>query len=74
MEAGEYTNSFNDYDIFRVTGPSWGESTGHRWIPLTNTSDTVHWYFLWSAPEETAEQTIQTLVICDAIVPILTSL
>ena len=21
-------------DIFRVTGPLWGESTGHRWIPL----------------------------------------
>ena len=22
-------------NIFRVTGPLWGESTGHRWIPLT---------------------------------------
>ena len=23
---------------FRVTGPLWGESTGHRWIPLTKAS------------------------------------
>ena len=21
--------------IFRITGPLWGQSTGHRWIPLT---------------------------------------
>ena len=21
---------------FRITGPLWGESTGYRWIPLTN--------------------------------------
>ena len=25
---------------FRVTGPLWGESTGHQWIPLTKASDT----------------------------------
>ena len=25
--------------IFRVTGPLWGESTGHRWIPFTKASD-----------------------------------
>ena len=30
--------------------------------------------FLWSAPEQTAEQTIETLVIWDAIVVIMTSL
>ena len=23
-------------NIFRVTGPLWGEFTGHRWIPLTS--------------------------------------
>ena len=33
---------------FRVTGPSWGESIGHWWIPLTKASDTESWYFLWS--------------------------
>ena len=39
----EYTG-LHDYVIkwkhFRVTGPLWGESTGHRGIPLTKASDT----------------------------------
>ena len=35
-------------NIFRVTGPLCGEFTSHRWIPLTKTSDTELWYFLWS--------------------------
>ena len=48
-------------NIFRVTGPLWGESADHRWIPLTKTSDAELWYFLWSAPEQTAEQTIEDL-------------
>ena len=61
-------------NIFRVTGPLWGESTGHRWIPLTRGSDAGLWCFLWSAPEQTAEQTIETLVIWDAIALIMTSL
>ena len=26
-------------DIFSVTGPLWGESTSHQWIPLTKASD-----------------------------------
>ena len=26
-------------NIFRVTGPLWGEITGHQWIPLTKASD-----------------------------------
>ena len=26
-------------NIFRVTGPLWGEFTGHRWIPHTKASD-----------------------------------
>ena len=43
-------------DIFRVTGPFSGESTGHRWIPLTNASDAEFWCLLWCAPEQTAEQ------------------
>ena len=33
-------------NIFRVTGPLWGESTGHRWIPFTKASDTELWCFL----------------------------
>ena len=37
--------------IFRVTGTLWGESTDHRWIPLTKASDAELWCFLRSAPE-----------------------
>ena len=66
--------SSND-NIFRVTGPLWGESTGHRWIPLTKkASDAELWCFLWSAPEQTVEKTIETPVIWDAIALIMTSL
>ena len=42
-------------NIIRVTGPLCGEFTGHRWIPLTKTSDAELWYFLWSASEQTLE-------------------
>ena len=42
-------------NIFRVTGPLWGESTGHRWIPPTKASDAELWCFLWCAPEQTVE-------------------
>ena len=61
-------------NISRVTGPLWGEFIGHRWIPLTNASDTELWCLLWSAPEQTIEQTIETLVIWDAIVLIMASM
>ena len=60
-------------NIFHVTGPLWGESTGHRWIPLTKASDVECWSFLWSAPEQTVGQTIEMLVI-DAIMLIMMSL
>ena len=33
-------------NIFRVTGPLWGELTGHRWIPLTTASYAELWCFL----------------------------
>ena len=65
--------SWNE-NIFRVTGPLCGESTGHRWIPLVKASDAELWCFLWSVPEQTVEQTIETTVIRDAIVLIITSL
>ena len=38
-------------NIFRVTGPSCGEFTGHRWIPRTKASNAELWCFLWYAPE-----------------------
>ena len=34
-------------NIFRVTGPLWGESTGDRWIPLTKASDAELWWFFF---------------------------
>ena len=37
-------------NIFRVTGPLWGEFIGHWWIPLTKASDAKLWCFLWFAP------------------------
>ena len=61
-------------NIFRVTDPLWGESTGDRWITLTTASDAELWCFLWSAPEQTAEQTIETPEIWDAITLIMTPL
>ena len=53
-------------NIFHVTGPLWGDSTGHRWIPLTKSSDAELWFFL-AAPQQRVEQTIQTHVIWDTI-------
>ena len=61
-------------NIFSVTGPLWGESTSHQWIPITKASDGELWCFLWSTPEQTAEQTTKTPVIWDAIALIMTSL
>ena len=57
----------------RVTGSLWRESTGHRWIPLTKASNTELWCLIWSAPEQTVEQTFETPVIRDAIALIMRS-
>ena len=59
-------------NIFRVTGPLWRKSTGHRWIPFTKASDAELWCFLWPAPEQTAEKMIETPVIWDAIAFVMT--
>ena len=60
-------------NIFRVTGLLWGETTGDWWISLTKAGDDELWYFLWRAPQQTIEQTIETPVIWDAIALIMTS-
>ena len=60
-------------NIFRVTGPLWGESIDDRWIPLTKASDVELWCFL-SMPEQTVEQTLETPVIWDATALNMTSL
>ena len=41
-------------------------------IRQTKTSVAELWCFLWSSPEQTVEQTIETPVIWDAIAPIMT--
>ena len=64
----------SDGNILRVTGPVCGEFSGHRWIPLTKASDADLWCFLWFAPKQTAEKTIDTLVIWNANALIMTSL
>ena len=61
-------------NLFRATGPLWGESTGHRWIPLTKASDTELWRFLWCAPEQKIEQTVEMPVIWDVMALIVTLL
>ena len=42
-----------------------------QWIPRTKASDTELWCILWSAPEQTVEWTIETLVIWEKIVLIM---
>ena len=71
--VGDMMTSSNG-NIFRVTGPLWEEYIGYRWIPLTKASDAELWCFLWSAPEQTIEQTIESHVIWKEIALIVTSL
>ena len=66
--------SCNGNFFFRVTGLLCGEFTGQRWIPPTKASDVALWCFLWSAPQATAGQTVETSVIGDAIAPVMMSL
>ena len=72
-------NSFHDDVIkwkhFPRYWPFVRGTTGHRWVvSLTKASDTELLYFLWSAPEQTVEQTIEMSVTWDAIALIMTSL
>ena len=72
-----YTHTHDDvteWKYFRVNGTLWGESTGHRWLPLTKASDAESWCFLWSAPEQMVQETIDTSLIWDAIALIMTPL
>ena len=61
-------------NVFRVAEPLWRESTGHRCIPLSKVVTGSFDCFLWSAPEQTVEKTIETSLIYDAITLIMTSL
>ena len=48
---GKYHNDVIKWELFRDTGTLCGGFTGHRWIPLTKSSDAELWCFLWSMPE-----------------------
>ena len=61
------TMTSSNGSIFCVTGPLWGEFTGHRWIPVTKASNAELWCFLWFTPEQTVAQTIDTPVIWDPL-------
>ena len=61
-------------NIFLVTGPLWGESTGHQWIPLTKAINTELWGFLRTVPQQMIEKTIEMRVIWGVIMLIMTSL
>ena len=69
---------FHDHIIkwkhFPPYGPLWGESTDHWWIPLTKASNVEIWCVLWCMPEQMVDQTVERLVILDAVVLIMTSL
>ena len=43
LTASWLTMTSSNENIFRVTGPLWGESTGHRWIPFTKTRNVELW-------------------------------
>ena len=71
---GQCMMTSSNGNVFRATGPLWGESTSDRWIRLTKASDAELWCFLWSPPEHTIEQPNETQVIWEAILLIITSL
>ena len=45
MLFGLHMMTLSNGNIFRVTGPLWGEFTGDWWIPLTKAIDAVLWCF-----------------------------
>ena len=54
-----------NWKLFPRKWPFVRGTTGDRWIPLKKACDAELSCFLWSAPEQTFEQTIDTPVIWD---------
>ena len=48
------------WNLFSVTGPLWGKSTGHRWLPITKASDAEFWCFPLFAIKRMIPQHIHT--------------
>ena len=56
-------------NAFRITGPLWGVSTGHKRIPLTKGQWCGALIFLWCQPELTAEKTVERRVNRNVLMP-----
>ena len=69
-----YHDDVMKWKYFPLYRPFVMESTGHRRTPLIKTNDPEYWCFLWSAPEQTVEQTIKSSVIWNAIALTIASL
>ena len=57
--------TLSHWSPFRITVPLWGESTGHRWIPLKKATDVDFWCSLWCLPRYTVGQTVKLPVTRD---------
>ena len=67
MTFKQHMMTASNGSIFRVASPLCVEFTGHRWIPLTKSSDVELWCSLLSTPEQTVGYTMETPVVWDAI-------
>ena len=54
-------------NTFPISGPLWGESIGHRWIPLTQASDEGLWCSYYCGSQPAVEQTVDLSTMCDAM-------
>ena len=70
----EGTSAWRRHHIFRVTGPLWGESAGHWWIPLKKASDAEFDVFCDVCLNKLLSKKIKMPVNWDAIALIMTSL
>ena len=69
--------SLVDWEVFFITGPLWGESTGPGGFPSQRASDIYvkpWWSFLCCQLEWAVEQTLERSVIWDAISALVTSM
>ena len=58
-------------NIFRVTGLSCGEFTGHRWVPCTKASDAELWFFFLAATKQLYKWYFPSvrLSVCPSVCP-----
>ena len=69
-----YKTTSSNGNLFALLALCEGNQPVTGGLPPSKASGTELWRFLWSAPEQTIEQAIETLVIRDAMALIMTSL